>query len=456
MSALVLGGGGQHTAVTLPDGNSVMPVTGVMQKWVDDFGGSVLDPARWDVFDGGVYPNGLAAGVGPNGSGIAMGLPTIANSTLIVAMGTTPLAELHLLSKATFAIPVDVWATIQQSQAIVNNTVNIELVEVDPATGLPIGHATLAGECRNRGGAVLTGTTATTYTLEATADDSPNGVNSLNGTGGGNWQTGAMDVSIEFRPVDMWLSSITTDGAGGRVAMTRLSRQVPDPNKLYKLRIRWRNDAVAPASSTTTTLFRVVVMDVQEMAVEIASGRGDAVSGRSIPVFSVTGSIVQGTTGDNGISLGNPVGMGVRMTAEVGGPTVGATARAGSAQGDLARRQIVKLGGTPQSHVSARLAAQTGATEVTLLAAQGATLRSEMQELTIANHDTVAVTLDLRDAVGGTIRASYTIPAGQTFQAVWPAGRPATALNAAWTLQARAGTTTSGWGASATFYNTTA
>lgn len=445
----------KFTPVSLPDGNAVMPVTGVMKKWIDDFGGAALDTSLWDAFDGGVYPGG-SAGVEANGSGIPMGTPTITNSTLVMAMGTTPLAEFHLLSKATFTIPVDVWVAIQQSQAIANNTVNIELVEVDPVTGWPIGHATIAGECRNRGGAVITGTTATTYTLEATADDSPNGVNSVNGTGGANWQSVASDVSVEFRPVAMWISAIATDGTGGRSGMARLSRQLPDPNKLYKLRIRWRNGAVAPASSTTTTLFRVVVMDVQEMSVEVTSGRGDSAVGRAVPVVSVSGSIIQGSSADNGTTPGNPVMAGVLMTSAAGGPVAGTTLRLGSIQGDLARRQVIIGQGTPQSHVSARLAAQTGATEVTLLAAQGATLRSVLQTITIVNHDTAVLVLDIRDALAGTIRETVRLAASTTMQLTFPNGRPAAALNTAWTVQARSATTTAGWDVAASFYVTTA
>ncbi|CAN7319271.1 hypothetical protein LJR235_001646 [Pararhizobium sp. LjRoot235] len=66
--------------------------------------------------------------------------------------------------------------------------------------------------------------------------------------------------------------------------MNRVSQQACDPNKLYKIRLRFKNAASAPSSATTVTIGRVLVMDVQEIAIEVASGRGDASSGKGVPV----------------------------------------------------------------------------------------------------------------------------------------------------------------------------
>lgn len=274
----------------LPDGTMVKQVGTTMKKWCDDFGlnsagQNAVDTAiNWDVYDGGTYDATIAVNTKTNGSGVSLlsGV-SVANSTLLVNMGTTANAEVHLLSKEVFTNPLDVYVSLKLSQAIVNNSVYVELVEVDPATLKPLAHASI-NDARNRCGALLGGASATTVFLECVSDDSPNGVNNTTTASFLSWLADT-DLQLEFRPADTWLTGVATDNTGARTGSSlRLSKQVPDPNRLYKLRLRFKNGGVAPASATTVTVYRALVCDVQEVQIEIAGGRGDAVAGKAVPV----------------------------------------------------------------------------------------------------------------------------------------------------------------------------
>lgn len=407
----------------LPDKTLISQVSTTTRRWVDDFGGAALDPALWDFAD--IIP------------GITH---VVANSTLVVSMGTTANAERHYLSKASFTIPFDVYVGLRLSQRILDNNVWVEIVEVD-ADGNPKPHATVAGEMRNRAGVgYVTSATAAAAQIEATCDDSPNGANLVTTT---SWASTIADhdVHLEYRIADTWASNVTMDTASARSSTAlRLSRQVPDPNGVYKVRVRVKNGATPPATNTDLTLYRVAIADVQELLVELASGRGDAVAGRAVGVNVVGTAAAAGSTADNSSTVPNPQLVSGLMSSAVGGPAAGTTARQGSMQSDLARRQIVRQLGNPQSHDPGR-AVLTTTTETTLVAAV-ALLRNELQSVTVVNRDNVVHTVDIRDALAGTVRESVTVPANDTRQLNFPAGRPSAAVNTALTVQMRETATT--------------
>jgi hypothetical protein len=423
---------GLDGAVVDADGSHIAPVTTARRKWVDDFGGNALDPALWDVYNGGIVANG---GSGVTGITYDVG---VTPSCLVVHMGTTNNAELWFISKQTFTVPVDLFLVLQFSQRIVANNVWFELVEVD-ANGTLVPHASVAGEIRNRGGLFIgNSTTAGNFQIESTCDDSTN-VNSVSGTG--TSLTAMCDQIVEFRSEDILANNIATDGAGSKSTVgLRLSRQVPDPNKVYKLRMRFKNGTGPTA--TDVTVARVLMVDVTEVQVEVYSGRGDAIGGKSIPVnvFSTgtSSTSVQGPLASNANGAVNPVPMAVN--AQSAQPTAATAGRLMNLQGDLAGRPIIKPGGQPQAHDFNRQTI-TATTETTLIAAV-ASNRHELQSLIIANRDNAAHTIDLRDASAGTIRQSFIVPPIETRQFAWPAGLPAAAVNTAWTVQLRESATT--------------
>lgn len=295
----------QDPTKALPDGNLVNQISCLMQNWVDDFGGTVLDTTStgWDVYDGGNYGanntgnsaiNNVAFS-NVNGSLVTGITYSIGSSVLSVVMPTTINSELWFVSKHIFTSPVDFYLTMKMSQRITGNQMWAELVECDPNTGQLVPNATVVGEVRNRGSILIpSSATAGAVSVESTCDDSSlsNSVASTTMTA----VTGDVDFLMELRPQDVIVSNVAADTLGAKSSgAVRISRQVPDPNKAYKLRLRFKNIAT-PASSTTITLYRVMVADVQELVTEITSGRGDTVAGKSLPVNIVAGTAAIGTT----------------------------------------------------------------------------------------------------------------------------------------------------------------
>jgi hypothetical protein len=250
----------------LSDGSYFTPIGTSMKKWADDFGGSAINSMKWQTeLDTG----GMAASV------------TLSN--LVVAMGTTANAELRLLSNEVFSNPFDVMIALMMSQRIANNLVYVEAVEVDPVTLAPVA---AGSDWQNRASLLLDGVTAASAKLETVGDGA---AAPLSTTAACSTTAALADFLLEVRPQDVFLTSAASNTTAAKVATgNRHSTQVPDPDKLYKVRLRFKNGAVAPATGTTVTIGRIVIVDVQELAVEIASGRGDSVPGKQISVNVLT------------------------------------------------------------------------------------------------------------------------------------------------------------------------
>lgn len=191
------------------------------------------------------------------------------------------------------------------------------------------------------------------------------------------------------------------------------------------------------------------------------SGR-PIVTGAAASGSAVTGNpvLAAGSDGTNARSLSTDTGGRLTISsaaaahdAAVAGNPVRTAGRALSAHytavssgdtadliTDLNGRQVVAPIGLPQSQDQNRITLTT-TTETTLIG-QVASVRHGMTVLTIANRDTVACTVDLRDTTGGTIRRSIIVPAGQTFCCDMIAGWWQAAVNTNWTAQLRAATTT--------------
>ncbi len=443
-----------------PDGFGVTPVSTTRAKWVDDFGALALDPSLWEVYDGGVY----GAGSPLNGSGVTGITYSVNNSVLSVVMGTTALAELWLVSKKTFSIPLDLYAVIQFSQRLAANDVFFELVECDAATGALVPHASVAGEVRNRGGAYIGGSTSAGHVqLEATCDDSPAN-SSVSTTAGVSKVAAPLDLTLEFRAMDTMLSEVAADTVAAKnSAPLRLSRQVPDPNKPYKLRLRFRNNA-APATSTTVSILRTLICDVQELTVELATGRGDQNPNKGVPVNLVSSALpagtaavpMQGAYASNASgSPGNPVGIAGAAVSTAGGPAAVTSGRGSIVQQDLAGRPVMGLLGNPQSQDQPTVTLST--TGETTLIASVASIRHTLVAVNIDNQDSVDHRYLLRDATAGTVRRRIKVKAGEVLDLVLPArGLDQAAQAANWTIQMNEAQATASTIINATSVRTTA
>lgn len=230
-------------------------VGSVDKKFRDSFPGSALDTSKWDSFVGAGGSLSLSGGV------------------VILGSGTVENAESWIITKEHFTVPFRVSFNVALSQRIANQTFIVEAVSVDPVTGVPDGLHTAA--------ILFDGTSATTskYRVRnsglAPLDSA--GVTSVTSAGTGLYE-------IEPFADECWFHSGTLDATTGRTNSYRRHQQIPDPNAVYKVRVRWLNGATAPASNTNATLQFVAVQDYQELTAEITSGRGQTVAGQAVAV----------------------------------------------------------------------------------------------------------------------------------------------------------------------------
>ena len=230
-------------------------VTSMQKRMRDDFilaGG--LDASKWD-------------------SVIGQGMALTATNGLVITTGTTVNAESYILSKDVFTIPMRVSVGLTLSQRIVNQGFYIELVSVNPVTLVPDGQNIAAWK--------FDGTSATSNQYRVTnsgATPADSAYITTTTTGGGGL------FEIEAFTDEAWFHSNIVDNSNARAASFRKHLRIPDPNALYKLRIRALNSATAPALSTTMTVSYVAIDDYAEMTAEITAGRGQGSVGQSMGV----------------------------------------------------------------------------------------------------------------------------------------------------------------------------
>ena len=230
-------------------------VTSMQKRMRDDFilaGG--LDASKWD-------------------SVIGKGMALTATNGLVITTGTTVNAESYILSKDVFTIPMRVSVGLTLSQRIINQGFYIELVSVNPVTLVPDGKNIAAWK--------FDGTSATSNQYRVTnsgATPADSAYITTTTTGGGGL------FEIEVFTDEAWFHSNIVDSSNARSASFRKHLRIPDPNALYKLRIRALNSATAPALSTTMTVSYVAIDDYAEMTAEITAGRGQGSVGQSMGV----------------------------------------------------------------------------------------------------------------------------------------------------------------------------
>ena len=305
--------GGGTTAYLSPDGRSVGVVTNGAILFSDDFGGAAVDTtARWDVIDGGLGANPTLRGrtlvQGAIGSGVTGVTDSVSGSALSVVMGTTLGAERWYLSQQAFAGTEDLLVILSKSQALTANMIWIGLVEVDPVTLIPLLNPNLAGYFTNMGG-VEFGQTATAAAFACNAVGDSSGAIATGSTATAIAALSTLsEFNIEFHAEDVIASNGTVDSSAAKGATpSRVSTQVPNDGRVYKLLMRFKNVG-APGSATTVTVARILVWDSQEMRVEVASGRGDS-NGQKAVAVNVT----------NGSGAAVPITLGASTTLTLGG-----------------------------------------------------------------------------------------------------------------------------------------
>ncbi len=239
--------------------DDMLKVKSVQKKFRDSFGGASLDTTKW---------------TSSVGSGASI---TLGSGVMNMVSGVVANAETYILSKEVFTIPFRVSIGFTMSQRIANQEFFVEMVSVDPVTGVPDGKNSVSWD--------FDSTTATSAKYLV----SNSGLTPL-ASGYVTVPTTASGGIYEIEPFadEVWFHGGTLDSTSGRANSYRRHQQIPDPNAVYKLRLRWKNGATAPASTTTAVVQYVSVQDYAELTAEITAGRGQAAVGQAIAAAVVS------------------------------------------------------------------------------------------------------------------------------------------------------------------------
>lgn len=225
------------------------------KMWRDGFGGSALNPLEWDS----------SAGTG--------GSVSVSGGVLTLASGTTASNTVYAMADELFRLPVILTIGLSLSQRIANQQFFVEMVSVDPVTQQPDG--------LNAAAWLFDGTTATLAKYRAqiagnTAVDSA--ASTITTTAG----SGVYE--IELRMDEAWYHAGTIDSTNGKTNSYRRQIGAPDPNALYRLRLRWLNGATPPASSTSALIQYIVVQDHDVVTTSVLQGEGPVAAGQALGV----------------------------------------------------------------------------------------------------------------------------------------------------------------------------
>lgn len=356
-----------------PDGGSVRAKS-VAAKFRDGFPGSEL---RSDIWDSSI------------GSG---GSISVAAGELTLTSGTTANAETSAITKQVFTVPFRLAIGLRLSQRIINQSFLVELVSVGE-NGLPDG--------LNQATWVFDGTTATQAKYQVQSGGQTPLVSAAVTV-----TTTASTALFEIEPFadESWWHTSNVDAATGRQVSYRRQTQSPDPNALYKVRLRWVNGATPPATSTSAVASFLTVVDYDEITAEITAGRGQTSAGQGIGVNvigPVPAHVAAGQAAHDAVVSGNPVRIAGRALSAAY-PTV-ATGDTADLIATLQGVQITRPHQIPELEWSyaAPAGGVTNTTDVAVAAAGGAGLRRYITSMQVKNTNATATEVVLKD--GSTI-----------------------------------------------------
>lgn len=200
----------------------MLKVKSVQKKWRDTFNGPALDPARWDL---AVTGTGMAVSQG--------------NGSLTITTGTTLDDAVTITSREAFSVPFRAMVGLNLSQRIAGQTVLVGMVSVDRDTGLP--------DERDIAAWRLDGGSATQAIYDVAANGSPrllSAPGTVTTTAKGTSELTGAGLEIELFADEAWFHARALDSNAARGASFCRTTQVPDPNRLYRLRIRVLNRQV--------------------------------------------------------------------------------------------------------------------------------------------------------------------------------------------------------------------
>ncbi|MDO7487027.1 hypothetical protein Q5O89_16790 [Peribacillus frigoritolerans] len=259
-----------HKPVIEADG--MLPIQSIQKKWKDSFTepNNALNTDKWEVLQ--------------TGAGHSI---TILNGELNIVTGVTPNTETILQSKETFSDPFRALFGLKMTQKIINQAFYVEAVSVDPTTGIADGKCAVSW--RMSGDDSLTSDYAVYETMNGGQARLASSAVDTNVS-----QTAYGIYELELFADEVWYHARAMDSTAGRAYSAVRHQQIPDPNAIFKVRIRALNKTTAPASSTTFSMQFVTVVDYAELTAEITSGRGNSVAGQGI--YATVGGTVAVST----------------------------------------------------------------------------------------------------------------------------------------------------------------
>jgi hypothetical protein len=230
---------------------------------------------------------------------------------------------------------------------------------------------------------------------------------------------------------EAWFHGGTLDATTGRANSYRRHQQIPDPNALYKVRLRWLNGATPPASSTNAVVQYIAVQDYAELTAEITAGRGQSVAGQSVAVGVVSMPAVSAVGGQARNTSGAvPV---LAATGYSANPAAVTTARGVDLLATLIGALVTKPYAIPEAdwQYAGPIAGLTTAVDTVARAAAGAGIRNYVTGLQVQNTSATASEFQIKD--GATVLWRCLLPANSAFLDItFPTplrGTASTALN---------------------------
>ncbi len=237
----------------------MLKVKSVQKKWRDTFNGPALDLGRWDL---AVTGSGMAVSEG--------------NGTLTIGTGTTLDDAVTLTSRESFTVPFRAMVGLNLSQRIAGQTVQVEMVSIDRDTGLPDEQHIACWR--------IDGSSATQAIYEVAANGSPrlmSAASTITSTARGSTEMTGTGLEIELFADEAWFHSRPLDSSAVRSASCCRTTQVPDPNRLYKLRLRVVNRQMV---DTITN-----IADNGAGGIRVTRGNHNLTTGDSITLSNVAG-----------------------------------------------------------------------------------------------------------------------------------------------------------------------
>lgn len=254
---------GSKIAYDLAD--DMMKVKSMQKKFRDSFNGTDIDTTKWDIttLSGATY--------------------SVTGGLLTATLPTTSGAEFAITTKDVFTIPCRALVGLKLPTRQTGQTMLVEFISVDGNKN-PDGQYACAWKIDGTG-------TATQAMYEVQTGGNARLTSSLSTI----TDIGTTFNILELEPFadECWFHARSMDSTNGRANSYVRHQQIPDPNKLYKLRIRFFNTTTVATGSLQAQFQYAVVNDYAELTAEITAGRGNNASGQGI-YATVTGSVTAG------------------------------------------------------------------------------------------------------------------------------------------------------------------